>query len=110
MTTIPWSVLAGVNERLMPQKGSRKLILSPKYRAARVAVHMLTKGPPKDGKLSVHMDLYPANNRSDIDRFIKVVLDGMQGKAYANDRAVSELTVKRHPVDKTNPRVEVKVR
>lgn len=105
---VPWGVLAGVNERLVPQRGGRKLVLSSRYRAARDAVHLLTKGPPRDGPVRVLIELYPPDNRSDIDRFVKVILDGMQGKAYHDDKQVTVLEVRKYAVDAA-PRVEVKV-
>lgn len=61
-----------------------------------------------DGEVEVRLLLAYPDRRSDIDGPIKLTLDAMQGAVYANDRAISGLTVCR-VVDKARPRVEVSV-
>ena len=58
------------------------------------------------GRLSVVCDIYYANNRPDLDEAL--ILDGLQGLIYKNDRQVREKHVFHH-IDKFNPRAEVRV-
>lgn len=64
--------------------------------------------PSMDGPVAVEFTVYRASKRGDTDNFMKVLLDGMQGTFYKNDRQI-ELIVARRKDDKLNPRVEVKV-
>lgn len=61
-----------------------------------------------DGALVVTLDLYRPNEQGDADNAIKVLLDALEGVAYANDRQIEELHVYRH-TDAKDPRVEVGV-
>lgn len=56
------------------------------------------------GELSVHMWMYYATQRPDLDE--SLVLDLLQGKIYVNDRQVRERHIY-HAIDKHDPRVEI---
>lgn len=56
------------------------------------------------GVLAASMRLWYASERPDLDP--SLVLDFLQGRAYANDRQVRALHVY-HGIDKSDPRVEV---
>ena len=58
------------------------------------------------GELSVHMWMYYATQRPDLDE--SLVLDLLQDKIYVNDRQVRERHIY-HGIDKENPRVEILV-
>lgn len=60
--------------------------------------------PLMEGELAVTMNIYYANQRSDLDE--SLILDLLQGVLYKNDRQVREKHIK-HFIDKANPRVEV---
>ena len=48
-------------------------------------------------RFSVTIDVYTkTRRRADLDNFAKLVLDALEGHAYANDAQVDELTVRRH--------------
>ena len=58
------------------------------------------------GRLAVHCDVYYASDRPDLDE--SLVLDGLQGLIYKNDRQVREKHVHHH-IDRLNPRACVRV-
>ena len=58
------------------------------------------------GELSVHMWMYYATQRPDLDE--SLVLDLLQDKIYVNDRQVRERHIY-HGIDKHDPRVEILV-
>ena len=59
-----------------------------------------------DGDLAVHITIYYATRRPDLDE--SVVLDCLQGKIYANDRQVKEKHVY-HGLDRDKPRCDIYV-
>lgn len=63
--------------------------------------------PLLEGELTVTMNIYYANQRSDLDE--SLILDLLQGVLYKNDRQVREKHI-HHAIDRNNPRVEVWVR
>jgi len=63
---------------------------------------------PYTGEVAVVLDLHYRTRRNDIDGPIKLILDALQGIAYANDRQVGALTVyKRH--DPAHPRTLIQI-
>jgi crossover junction endodeoxyribonuclease RusA len=60
-----------------------------------------------EGDLIFCADVYRPAKRRDIDNCIKVVLDSLQGIAYANDSQVKRVDFERHDTDRKNPRVVV---
>jgi len=59
--------------------------------------------------LSVQLNMYRPTKSGDLDNYIKVILDAMQGQLYKNDNQIVELHAYRHD-DKKNPRIEVSIR
>lgn len=104
---IPWEHLAGVNDRLT--MGRNRLVLSPAYRSAKELVwaHALTvsrvvpenSSPLVDRAIQVTIFIHPPKKKrgraADIDAFIKVILDGMQGTFYEDDSQVVTLAVQK---------------
>jgi Holliday junction resolvase RusA-like endonuclease len=58
------------------------------------------------GAVEMVIDIYRPSRRGDIDNRLKLLLDALQGVAYANDAQVTRLTVN-NLVDKHAPRVEI---
>lgn len=65
--------------------------------------------PPLTGSVGLVITLYYADNRRrDIDNAGKLLLDGLAGIVYLDDRQVDDLRfIREH--DKKKPRVEIKV-
>lgn len=61
------------------------------------------------GSVSVSIILYFGDKRKrDIDAYLKILLDGMEGIVYENDVQINELHVYKE-YDKKNPRVDIYV-
>lgn len=60
-----------------------------------------------DGPLSFTAHIYYASHRKDLDP--SLILDGLQGLVYANDRQIREQHLF-HGIDRVNPRAEIEIR
>ena len=100
----------GVNKRYTISRGRN--ILSKEYREAKETMQWEAKsqwqGEPLDEDLTVNILLYLGSNRTDIDAYIKIILDTLTDIAYEDDKQVTELSVVKM-FDKENPRVVVQV-
>ena len=100
----------GVNQRYTISRGRN--ILSKKYREAKETMQWEAKSQwpdePLDEDVVVNILLYLPNNRSDIDAYIKIILDTLTGIAYEDDKQVTELSVVKM-LDKEDPRIVVQV-
>jgi Holliday junction resolvase RusA-like endonuclease len=89
-----------------------KVLLSGDARAYRAACDEALagqwKGEPLEGQVSVRADFY-MDGRGDLDNRAKQLLDGIKGRAFADDSQVWELHMVRH-LDRGRPRVEIQVR
>ena len=97
------------NSRKIVMFGSRPAIIkSEKARNYVKAFDVQCKALPEllEGDLAVHITIYYATRRPDLDE--AVILDCLQDKIYANDRQVKEKHVY-HGLDKENPRSEISV-
>lgn len=63
---------------------------------------------PLDGNVALHVDVYRPAKRGDLDNFLKVLGDCLQGYAYHNDAQIVEIHARRYD-DPRNPRVEITV-
>lgn len=63
---------------------------------------------PLEGDVRLALDLYRPRRSGDLDNFLKVLGDALQGHAYVDDKQVVEIHARRFD-DKHNPRVEVEV-
>lgn len=70
----------------------------------------LTQGmrPILEGEVAVFITVYRPAKRGDLDNHLKVLLDSLNGVAYADDGQIGELFISRFE-DKANPRVVVSV-
>lgn len=99
-----------VNKRYTISRGRN--ILSNEYRSAKEAMQWEAKsqwqGEPLDDDVTVNILLHLDSKRPDIDGYLKIILDSIDGIAYHNDRQITELTVhKLH--NKKHPHVVVQV-
>jgi Holliday junction resolvase RusA-like endonuclease len=60
------------------------------------------------GEVKVSLTFYRPQKSGDLDNRIKIVLDALQGQAYADDKQIVEIHALRMD-DKLNPRVEVEI-
>jgi len=87
--------------------GSPRLIKSSKALAYAVMFkHQVTGGQMLEGDLVVHIRIWYASRRPDLDE--SLILDLLQGVAYENDRQVKEKHIY-WGLDKENPRCEIRV-
>jgi Holliday junction resolvase RusA-like endonuclease len=97
------------NSRLFTTRGGKpRSIKSPKAigYATAFGLQCPKLNPLFEGDVHVEATIYYASRRPDLDE--SVILDGMQGKVYHNDRQVKRKTIE-WGLDKRNPRVEVRV-
>ena len=65
---------------------------------------------PRDARYRVSIEIVPGTaHRFDVDNVGKAILDGCNRVAWDDDSQVDELTIRRLPVDRLRPRVEVEV-
>jgi crossover junction endodeoxyribonuclease RusA len=62
---------------------------------------------PQLGPVSVTIRVYRKRHAGDLDNFLKVTLDALQGAAFENDSQVTQIVASLESVDKAHPRVEV---
>ena len=109
--TIVGEVASKANSRklvTMPRSGRPLFIKSDKARKFERDLKRQVQPLPDlmTGRLVVHFDIYYASHRPDLDE--SLILDGLQGLIYKNDRQVREKHVYHH-IDKFNPRAMVRV-
>jgi crossover junction endodeoxyribonuclease RusA len=63
---------------------------------------------PIEGHVQVQIEVYRPARRGDLDNTLKVLLDALNGLAYADDSQITQIFAKRFE-DKANPRVEIMV-
>lgn len=63
---------------------------------------------PSSGPVAFTVHIFRPRKQGDIDGYLKVLFDVLEGIAYENDKQIVELHAFRHD-DKHNPRVEVDV-
>jgi Holliday junction resolvase RusA-like endonuclease len=87
--------------------GSPRLIKSAKALSYASAFKLQARaGRMIDGDVAVHIKIWYASRRPDLDE--SLILDLLQGIAYANDRQVKEKHIY-WGLDKENPRCEIRV-
>jgi len=84
--------LVGKNAKWVKQP-----ITTKEYKDFKKTIHMLAK--PVD-IVSPQELLIQVRSFHDIDAIIQVVLDGMQGRAYENDRTIQRLVLEKFPIAK----------
>lgn len=61
-----------------------------------------------EGDVIIAVDVYRHEKRGDLDNYLKVLLDALQGVAYRNDSQIIEIRARRFD-DKKRPRAEVTI-
>jgi len=79
---------------------------SPEAKAYKDAVRLLTPKYIIEGRVAVNVSVFRPAKRGDLDNFLKVMLDSLEGVLYNNDRQITEIHAFRYD-DKDNPRVEL---
>ena len=94
------------SRRLVVLKGRMIPIKSAKAVSYATAVRLQSPilRPLPEEELFMIMNLWYASERSDLDE--SLILDGLQGRCYANDRQVRERHIY-HAIDRKNPRAEI---
>lgn len=107
--TLPWPPSAN---RYWRKTRWGRVYTSPEARAYRwqAAMKALAQGVrPVKGMVIVELDLYRPANRGDTDNFVKVILDALNGVAWADDKQVKRIEAEKF-IDRKNPRVELRIR
>lgn len=87
-----------------------KRVLTDEGREFKETVARFTAGcVPFVGEVWVILKWYRPRRIGDIDGILKIILDGMSGHVYADDKQVARLHVDRFE-DAKRPRVEVEIR
>ena len=95
------------SRRMVYVRGKPMFIKSAKALAyAKSFKQQATPAAKLDGDVAVHITIYYASRRPDLDE--SLILDLLQDVAYTNDRQVKEKHIY-WGLDKENPRFEIKV-
>jgi hypothetical protein len=95
------------SRRLVSIRGRPAVIKSSKALAyAKMFKQQCVRKKLLEGDVAVHMTIYYASRRPDLDE--SLILDLLQDVAYANDRQVKEKHIY-WGLDKTDPRCEIRV-
>ena len=89
-----------------------RAVVSPAARQYKADIALLARAAgvePLAGPVIVHVHVHRARRAGDLDNWLKVLSDALQGVAYQDDNQIVEWHAYRHD-DKTNPRMEVEVR
>lgn len=79
------------------------------YKAAVRGIASLVCDGMFTGEVSIHVDVYRAAKRGDLDNMLKVLGDSLIGIAYVDDKQIVEIHARRFE-DPKNPRVEVTIK
>jgi Holliday junction resolvase RusA-like endonuclease len=101
--------MAGGGKGLMLSSEARdfKDAVSASAMSARSICRWWPKWPESVKDVSIEITVY--NTKHDVDAPCKLVMDGMEGIVYKNDKCVSSVTAKKEKSADAFPRVEVKV-
>lgn len=100
-----------INKRYTIARGRN--ILSTEYRNAKQELEWEIKSqwkylPSDEEDISLNIIIYYSGRKADIDAYIKILLDAMEGIVYSNDGLVSELHVFRKKVKK-DPQIIIQI-
>lgn len=100
-----------VNQRTMIVRGHQTS--SKQWKDTKTALAWETRSQvkfePLEGSLAVNLMFYFGDNRKrDIDAYIKIVLDSMEGIVYVNDSQITEMHCFKE-IDKENPRTVIQI-
>lgn len=84
----------------------KRVITSPEAATYKNAVQMLVRRDVITGPVAVNVSVFRPAKRGDLDNYLKVLLDALQGVLYQNDDQITEIHAFRYD-DPDNPRVEL---
>lgn len=84
----------------------RRVVTSPEARAYKDEVALLARGDIIRGHVALNVSVFRPAQRGDLDNYLKIMLDALQGILYENDDQITEIHAFRYD-DKDNPRVEL---
>lgn len=58
------------------------------------------------GNVAINVSVFRPAKRGDLDNYLKIMLDALEGVLYENDNQITEIHAFRYD-DKDNPRVEL---
>lgn len=90
------------------RKWKNRMVLSDEARAYKALVRMAYRRQELRGEISVSLVWHRERRSGDLDKRIPIILDSLQGVAYANDSQITHLVASRCE-DPKNPRVIVTV-
>lgn len=64
-------------------------------------------GPPRAGLFRISCQFHVKRDDSDIDNLFKLVMDGLQGIAYLNDKQIKAFGPSRIVIDRGHPHTDV---
>ena len=111
--TLPWAVVITDNRKSVARNG--KVRNTKAYTVAKDNAHMIACLAVKrqrvaSGPVVVCIRAFPPDNvRRDLTNILKLICDALSGTAFSDDNQITELTIARDNVDRTNPRVEITV-
>ena len=74
----------------------------------RVFSSLANKCEPLRGEVAINVTVFRPAKRGDLDNYLKIMLDALQGIAYIDDKQIIEIHAFRED-DKRNPRVKLLV-
>lgn len=93
--------LVRLGGRVVPIKSAKALAYA---RSIAAQIAPLPEGQRLRGLLAMHCHIFYATQRPDLDP--SLILDGLQGRIYDNDRQVREMHLFHH-IDRARPRAEI---
>ncbi len=84
----------------------RRVITSPEAAHYKNAVRMTLRTPKIAGRVALNISVYRPRKAGDLDNYLKVLLDSLQGVLYDNDAQITEIHAFRYD-DPANPRVHL---
>ena len=86
--------------------GGGRVRTSKEALAYKQAVRLLVREDLIPGNVALNVSVYRPAKRGDLDNYLKVMLDALQGVLYTDDKQITEIHAFRYD-DKDNPRVEL---
>ena len=84
----------------------KRVATSPEAKAYKEAVGLLVNCPMIYGRVAINVSVFRRAKRGDLDNYLKVMLDALEGVLYENDNQITEIHAFRYD-DANNPRVEL---
>ena len=84
----------------------KRVATSPEAKAYKEAVQLLAKCEMISGRVAINVSVFRRAKRGDLDNYLKVMLDALEGVLYENDNQITEIHAFRYD-DPDNPRVEL---